>query len=306
MPNVFQKPMPNYNSPDTRNIGFQMPGQSGVMWDNDWQKNTGGGTQNAFGGGQQSQTNPLIQNYMTKQTSENARSRAANEGRWNSASGYLKGFATPYDPATIARMKSANAMTAQAGENNAFNEQRNLMAASGQGDASSLAAAAAEANRHSLGARVGADNALDMRTHEANNTAGMNVGTSILNALPQDRPDQLGEFAALGLMGQNQDFQHNLIQNQMDRPISPGMTNSRPSLGGNGGQNPFNVAYNPNGQYNPMNGVNGYGNRAPGNSLTPAWQQNNAAMDDMGNPYAGSSKPQQGYANQQPFRQGLY
>ncbi len=290
MANLFAnaaKPSNTSYQPNTTNLGFQMPGGQGP-WDSSPQNsdpkfNFGGGANalggNAPGGGYT--PNPLIKNYMTQQTAENQRSRAANVGRWNDASSFLKNYTTPYDPATIAKMKASNAMTAQGGQNNMFREQQGIMDASGQGDASSLAAASAEAGRNALGARVGADNALDMKTHEANNTAGMQVGSTILSNLPQDRPDQFGQFAALGLADQNNQFNQGMMGNAMTRPIAPGMTNSRPFLGGGGGVNPESVSYNPAGQYSALNSAGGNG-QPNGNALTAQYGA------PSGSPFAGN------------------
>ncbi len=308
MANVFQNaPIPSNptTQPDTRNLGFQFAGQSNP-WSGPQVTNPNYGVTGNFGspaGGNQNGFN--INSIIQKQLGSNAQARQQNQANWTGASSYLKNFATPYDQATIDKMKASNAMTAQGGANNAFREQQGIMAASGQGDASSLAAAAAEADRNALGARVGADNQLDMQTHLANNQAGFNVGNSILSNLPQYKPDDYSGLGMLGLMGQNQSFQQGLLQNQMDRPISPGMTNSRPAFGNGifsqsgqgGGIMGGAPGYNPNGgggngyaSYNPagvQNQLNGWGNgQANGNDLTKMYGA------PSGSPYAGNYQPQ--------------
>ncbi len=302
MSNVFQTPPSALNNPtygaDTKNLGFQLPGGTNP-WSGsqvtDPKYNFGGASnQNSFapqngGLSQFGGINGLIQ----KQLGSNAQARQQNQQNWTGASGYLKQFATPFDPNTISLMKTQNQMAAQGAENNAFREQQGIMAASGQGDASSLAAAAAEANRHAMGAQVGANSNLDIQARLGNNKAGYDVGNSILSNLPQYKPDDYSGLGMLGLMGSNQAFQQNLLQNQMDRPISPGMTNSRPALGNgqqslsNGGQgggivggygqpNAMGGGQGGYASYNP-NGVpqgNQWGNGQPnGNSMTNAFKQ---------------------------------
>lgn len=227
--NVYQpanKPT-NALGADLTHIGYKFPGQNnGMMWDSDWQ-HAALGTPGATGG-----TNPLITNYMNQQTTENQRSRAANTGRWDAASSYLKQFATPFSPDIIQKMKGQNSMASLGAAHNAFNQQQGLMDASGQGDASSQSAAMAEANRHAMGATVGANNQLGIEAQKANNAAGMSVGSSILNALPQDVPQDYSGFASLGLMDQNQQYNRGLTENMMNRPISPGMTAGQRPIGG--------------------------------------------------------------------------
>lgn len=231
MPNVNMfaptpRTAPQYGA-DTTHLGNSVS----QVWDDRFKQ---GAQPNALGGQQPGATgpNPLISSYLQRQTAENARSRAANTGRWDAASNYLKGFSTPFSPDVLAKMKSQNAMLSQGGANNEFRQQQGLMGASGQGDASSTSAALAEASRHALGAQVGANTQLGIQAAQANNAAGMNVGQSILANLPQDRPQDFSGFASMGLADANQNYLRSLTENQMNRPVSPGMTAGSRPIGG--------------------------------------------------------------------------
>jgi hypothetical protein len=115
---------------------------------------------------------------------------------------------------------------------NAFDEQRGILAAAGQDDASSLAGAAAQAQRHGQGAQIAANTDLGIKAAGINNQAGLTVGSSILNNLPTYRPDDLSGLAQLGLYDQSQQFERGLIDNAMNRPTSPGMTQGQRPVGG--------------------------------------------------------------------------
>lgn len=307
MPNVFaSSPPTNAGYADTKNIGWNALAGSTNPWNGPQLTNpnygssgtlgapTGGS--NAMAGGPNNTS--FINGIISKQLGSNAQARQQNQANWSGASDYLKQYAQPFDPNTVSLMKTQNQMAAQGAENNAFREQQGIMAASGQGDASSLAAASSEAQRNAMGAQVGANSNLDIQARLGNNDAGFKVGNSILSNLPQVRPDDLSGLGMLGLFGQQQQFNQNLLQNQADRPISPGMTNSRPAFGNGifsnsgggimGGNNGMSGAggngyasYNPNGQ------PNGMGNGQPnGNSLTSMYGA------PSGSPYAGNYQPQ--------------
>lgn len=298
MPNVFQNPsMQNASyGADTRNIGYKLPGQTGP-WDNSPQNSIPGyGASGTFGsptgGGGNAMGKPGgfdIQHIIQQQLGSNALARQQNQQNWTGASNYLKQYATPFSPDVIARMQGQNAMLAQGGANNAFREQQGLLSAGGQGDASSMAAASSEANRMRLGAQVGANNDLAIKAAQANNQAGFNVGNSIIGNLPQYRPDDYSGLGMLGLMGQNQQFQQSLLQNQMDRPMSPMAARDKPiggrfdgGYGGGGnmmGGNGY-ASYNPAG----VPQANQWGNGAAnGNDLTKMYGSGNVNTPWSGN-----------------------
>lgn len=280
MPNVnmfAKKPSNTSYGADTRNLGFSgaSPWGDSSPQNSDPNFNFGGASNPMAGAGGPNKSSGIISNYMTQQRGENARSRAANIGRWNEASGYLKNFANPLSPDVIAKMKSMNAMGAQGAANNQFREEQGLLGMGGQMDASSQAAAADAAHRNFMGASVGADSKLETDAALQNNTAGLQVGTSILNSLPQDRPDDLSGFAQLQLGDNDRNYSRGLMENAMNRPISPGATNGKQMMGGGGGVNPFGASYNPNG----MPHASQWGNGAPnGNSMLPP-----VSMPWMGN-----------------------
>lgn len=219
---------------DTTNIGYKPPQSPNVIGSSMPPPPSG---QNGFGngapgGGQDWMKNPLVQKQLSGWDS----ARAANEGRWNAASSNLHRFETPYTPAVLAQMQASNAALAKGGADNAFRSEQSLLSMGGQGDASSLAAARDEANRIGTGAAVGANSALASQAALANNAAGMNVGTSILNALPETRADNYGGLLGLQQQNQWQNFMANGGNNGMPTPISPGQTNGRQSVGGKGPQ----------------------------------------------------------------------
>ncbi len=232
----IQQQMPQYNSGsqwhDSTNIGYKPTLPNGIGGGNPSQWNMPSG-QNAFGGAQGGQTdimkNPLVQKQLSGWDAANA----ANVGRWNNASGYLKGFATPYDPATISRLQSANNTFAKGGADNAFRSEQSLLSQGGQGDASSMAAARDEANRVGTGAAVMANSNLANQAQLANNSAGLQVGQSILSNLPTERPS---DYSGLLALQQQQNWMQQQQQNGMPTPISPGQTNGRQSVGGKGPQ----------------------------------------------------------------------
>lgn len=222
---------------NTQQLGYFPRSQWG---DNSIQNSTPGfgqpNYQQAPAGGV-SGTGYSIPGLIQQQMSDWKTADAANIGRFNDASGYLKQFATPFSPDVIANMKNSNAMLAQGGQNNAFLQQQGLLATEGNGDASSMAAAAAQAQRNGLGAQVGANTNLNIQAALGNNQAGYNVGNSILSHLPQQRANDLSGLMSLTNQMQNQDFQRQMLANQANRPIAPGMSNGKPSLGGGGGWN---------------------------------------------------------------------
>lgn len=226
---------------NTSRLGFNnIPGGGGVTWDNQYQTGNwqtpnslpianwgkGGGAPGAGGAGGASGggTGDSLSGWVSKQMGENAAAKAKNQANWEGASSYLKGFANPLSPDVVARMKSENANKAQGGYNNAYREQEGIMSANGQADSSSLAAAAAQAQRHALGAQIGANTDLGIKAAMYNNEAGRSVGNSIISNLPQYVPDDYSGLMALTLQQQNQDTQNQILNNQYNAPRSPGST----------------------------------------------------------------------------------
>lgn len=225
----YQMPMtPNSGSQwkDTTHIGYQPPTQQG------W--GIGSTMPQAPQGGGMPQQQDIMQNPLVqKQLSGWDQARQQNQGGYNSTAGYLKGFAQPISPALLAQMKSSNAALAKGGADNAFRSEQSLLNQGGQGDASSMAAARDEANRMGLGAAVNANSQLGQNAALANNAAGMQVGQSLLSSLPQYRAD---DYSGLLALQQNQNWMQQQQQNGMPSPVSPGMSNGRPSVGGKGPQ----------------------------------------------------------------------
>lgn len=230
MPNVTQYQNTPTNAPsgqgaDTTNLGF-----NGLSGQNQWgdagvlNRFNAGNAAAAPGAGTLPGTGFNLQQLVQRQLAGNDASRAANQGNWNSASSNLMKYTTPFTPDVIANMQNSNAMKAQAGTNNAFSQQAGILAAGGQGDASSLAAASAQTNRTGLGAQIGANTQLGIQAALGNNQAGFNVGNSIISHLPQNRPDDLSGLMALQNNVNNQNNQNSILQNQFNRPLSPGMT----------------------------------------------------------------------------------
>ncbi len=228
---------------DTSRLGYKnIPGGGGVTWDDQYQNmsanpqtqpitnwgGTGRGDPFAPTGGDSVGTGDSLQGWIGKQMGENSAAKAKNQANWEGASSYLKGFANPLSPDVIARMKSENAVKAQGGYNNAYREQEGILNANGQGDSSSLAAAAAQAQRHSLGAQIGANTDLGIKAAQINNEAGRSVGNSIISNLPQYRGDDLSGLMALTLQQQNQDTQNRILENQYNSPRSPGSSQGVP------------------------------------------------------------------------------
>lgn len=291
MPNVNQYQNTPTNASygaDTTNLGFSgLSGQS--KWGDSSAQNSTPYNQVApgqlgqppgaqiapFGG-----TGFSLQQLVQNQLGQNQSARAQNQGNWNSASANLQKYTTPFTPDVLAAMKNENAMKAQAGQNNAFTQQAGIMAAAGQGDASSMAAAAAQAQRTGLGAQIGANTNLGIQAALANNQAGFNVGNSIMSHLPQVRPDDLSGLMALQNNVNNQNNQNSILQNQFNRPMSPGQTNGRPIVGAG---DP--TQQGPNGANAGAGG--GFGNWA---SNMPAPQVPNGAQGGLGGNFAGFGK----------------
>lgn len=241
MPNYIQNYLPQGNGgADTTNLGYKnIAGRGGVTWDPSYQgtanprdtmpMNFGGAGKGAFNlGAPGGKPGFGLNDFIKKQMGSNDEARAKDEANWQGASSYMKQFANPLSPEIIGQMKSENAVKAQGAENNAFAEQQGILAAGGQDDASSLAAAAAQAHRGAQGAQITANTNLGFDAAKYNNQAGLTVGSSILNNLPQHAPDDYSGLAALSLAQQNQDFQHNLISNAYDAPRSPGSVSGPP------------------------------------------------------------------------------
>lgn len=256
--NQFQNTPSNTGTADTNNLGFSGVskwGDSSIQnsqLPNQVPPNMLGQPASGIGGAQSGVGVPpppsiggtgySIPGLIQTQLAGNTAARTQNQNNWDSAKANLMQYTTPFTPDVIANMKNSNAMLAQGGENNAFTQQAGILAASGQNDASSLAAAAATANRNALGAQVGNNTNIGIQAQLANNQAGQNVGNSILSHLPQVKPDDLSGI--IGLTGQmqtnqallanqqnQQQFQNSLLMNQFNKPISPGATNGRPIVG---------------------------------------------------------------------------
>lgn len=257
MPNITQNPNmpsnPTYGA-DTRNLGFQFNGGNGMAskWGDQSNQNSNpnynfsgqpqqpfnpfsanGGQQNGLGNGLD------FQSLIQKQLGSNAMARQQNQGMWDSSSNYLKQFAQPFTPDVVNAMKNESAMGLQGAANNAFRNESGILAAGGQNDASSLAAAQSEASRHLMGAQAGANQDLSIKAALGNSEAGRSVGSSILSNMPQYKPDDYSGLLALTNQMQNQGTFNNILANQYDRPQNPGSSNSRPSMGGGGGVNPM-------------------------------------------------------------------
>lgn len=226
--------LPGQNSTygaDTQNVGYRGPGgmtAGGVQWDPYWQAQSGGQNQsllnqqnirNGFqanpygafpgggqmGGGMGGGAGSLggagapgsVQGFMNAQMASNADARAQNQKNWENASGFLKGFQTPFTPGVIAAQQTQNQQQLAGQQANANRQQAGIMAADGQTDAGSLAAAAQASQRNAMGANVNATQNLGIQSTLANNKAGYDVGNSIISHLPQYRPDDYSGMAAL-------------------------------------------------------------------------------------------------------------
>lgn len=174
------------------------------------------GTSGTGGVAQNPGTGYTLQQLVQMQMQQNNQARSQNQGEFNDASGFLKQYTTPLNAQVIQQMKNTNNMQAQAGESNAFREQQGLMGAGGQTDASSLAAASAQANRNALGAQIGANTNLGIQAAQINNTAGYNVGNSIMSHLPQYKPDDYSGLMGLTSSIQNQNTLNTLSQNNFN------------------------------------------------------------------------------------------
>lgn len=197
------------------------------------------------GGGQWSgggNANPMIQSVLDQQMGLNAATKAQNQATWNEGKGLLYGARDSYNNSAtansardltnrfLANPEALNDRTQAAIQNKAAgsidaqtaaqNQQvGGILAAQGQGDASSLAAAAESSGRANMAAKAGVQSDLEVQRARLRNQDFMNAmgqgraqaaqdygvqqgaATTFLNDMPQYKPDDLSGYAAIAGRG---------------------------------------------------------------------------------------------------------
>lgn len=219
-------------SPGGSNGGWNMaPGTAGTPAGAP--QGGGGGAYGGGGGG-----NTSLQSLLQQQLQLGSQADAKNQAEWDKGQGLLQGATDSYnnsgitganrtmtaqlqaDPYSINAGTEANiqgnAMAQTQSANNAANKQiGGMMASSGQGDASSMAALAERQSRSgqaqvnqtmsnlsvqkALQDKTDQANAIRMGQQQAAQDYGVNMGqaTTYLNSMPQNKPANLSGFAAL-------------------------------------------------------------------------------------------------------------
>lgn len=209
----------------------------------------------AASGGSAAAAGGNISSLIAQQQASNDAARAQNQSNWDSAKSYLQGLPGQYssDPANtganrvtqsilnnpdvLSQQVQQNIMnraqnqigaSAQAG----LNTQYGMMAADGQTDSSSMAAAKAASDRNAFAAlgnsatglgiqaatanRASEQAASQLGQQQANNNINpaMTVGNSIMSHLPQVKPDDYSGLMALSNQMSNQQAQNQMMQQQ--------------------------------------------------------------------------------------------
>ncbi len=221
----------------------------------------------------------LIQNYIGQQQSDDA----LNTQHYNDASSYLKGIPGQYNsnPTTKAtqglvqkflanpnvlspqlqqQMRNQTDNQIQAQTDNGLTNTNNILAASGDNDSSTMAAASQAANRNAIGQMGNANTNLGIQAAQLNNqsmqnaigagqrqsaqdtSVPMSVGQSIMSNLSTTKPDDPSGVIAMMLASQSQQNAQNMNNGLLRSPSTAGGATIG---GGGGGSNVF-------GSFDPM------------------------------------------------------
>lgn len=288
---------PTAGTADTTNLGYRGPTNSGFMWNSTPQMQQAPlpGTQNAGGlGGAYS-----LQDLVNMQMGANISTRQQNQNNWDQSKNFLQGLPGQYagqqstqnadrlsntlaqnplslSPQVVQQMKNETANQIQAQSDNSLQQQMGALAAGGQSDASTIAAAKQAQSRAAMGAQATQNTNIDIeaakqRTQDLTNAANvsrgqsaqdiapaLNVGNSIISHLPQVRPDDYSGLLALSNQMQQQQFQDSLLsrgQNNLKTPIAMNPIGGKynqnqggqPPMGNGGVAQPYDPVWMPNG-----------------------------------------------------------